>query len=318
MMGCTDRHQRYFMRRISRHARLYSEMLTADAVIHGDRQRLLGFDASESPLALQLGGSDPEKLAQAAGIGAQWGYDEINLNVGCPSERVQSGSFGACLMQQPELVAACVDSMREQVDVPVTVKCRIGVDEQDPYQMLPAFIETVVQAGCEIFIIHARKAILAGLSPRENREIPPLDYPLVQAMKAAYPQLTIVINGGIQSLAETEVHLDTVDGVMIGRAAYANPWMLADADTRLFGTQGDVPCPYRLVEQMYDYIEQELTRGTPLLTVIKPMIPLFQGVPGARAWRRHLSEQAHRPGADLRIVEQALSFVSGNSALAAA
>ncbi|HQX32951.1 MAG TPA: tRNA dihydrouridine(20/20a) synthase DusA [Dokdonella sp.] len=307
MMDWTDRHCRYFHRLLAPHARLYTEMVTSAALVHGDRQRLLGFDDAEHPVALQLGGSDPQELAQAARIGAEFGYDEINLNVGCPSDRVQSGRFGACLMHEPALVADCFTSMREAVTIPVTIKCRLGVDEQDEYADLQHFIETVAARGCGIFIVHARKAWLKGLSPKENREVPPLNYQRVYQLKRDFPALTILINGGIQSLAEVQTHLVHTDGVMLGRTAYHEPYRLAELEHALFGT----PLPDRmaLIRQMREYTERHLAEGGKLNHISRHLLGLFQGLPGARGWRRHLSENAHRDNADWGVVERALASI---------
>lgn len=305
MMDWTDRHCRYFHRLLAPHARLYTEMVTSAALVHGDRQRLLGFDDAEHPVALQLGGSDPQELAQAARIGAEFGYDEINLNVGCPSDRVQSGRFGACLMHEPALVADCFTSMREAVTIPVTIKCRLGVDDQDEYADLQHFIETVAARGCGIFIVHARKAWLKGLSPKENREVPPLNYQRVYQLKRDFPALTILINGGIQSLAEVRTHLMHTDGVMLGRTAYHEPYRLAELEHALFGT----PLPDRmaLIRQMREYTERHLAEGGKLNHISRHLLGLFQGLPGARGWRRHLSENAHRDNADWGVVERSLA-----------
>lgn len=305
MMDWTDRHCRYFHRLLAPHARLYTEMVTSAALVHGDRQRLLGFDDAEHPVALQLGGSDPQELAQAARIGAEFGYDEINLNVGCPSNRVQSGRFGACLMHEPALVADCFTSMREAVTIPVTIKCRLGVDDQDEYADLQHFIETVAARGCGIFIVHARKAWLKGLSPKENREVPPLNYQRVYQLKRDFPALTILINGGIQSLAEVQTHLVHTDGVMLGRTAYHEPYRLAELEHALFGT----PLPDRmaLIRQMREYTERHLAEGGKLNHISRHLLGLFQGLPGARGWRRHLSENAHRDNADWGVVERSLA-----------
>ena len=305
MMDWTDRHCRYFHRLLAPHARLYTEMVTSAALVHGDRQRLLGFDDAEHPVALQLGGSDPQELAEAARIGADFGYDEINLNVGCPSDRVQSGRFGACLMHEPALVADCFTSMREAVTIPVTIKCRLGVDEQDEYADLQHFIETVAARGCGVFIVHARKAWLKGLSPKENREVPPLNYQRVYQLKRDFPALTILINGGIQSLAEVRTHLVHTDGVMLGRTAYHEPYRLAELEHALFGT----PLPDRmaLIRQMREYTERHLAEGGKLNHISRHLLGLFQGLPGARGWRRHLSENAHRDNADWGVVERSLA-----------
>lgn len=312
MMDWTDSPCRVLHRCLTRHALLYTEMVTAPAVLHGDRDRLLGYDASEHPIALQLGGSDPAALAQAAKISADFGYDEINLNVGCPSDRVQSGRFGACLMREPELVADCVAAMRAAVSIPVTVKCRIGVDDQDPQVALPALIQACAAAGVDTFVVHARKAWLAGLSPKENRDIPPLDYDLVYRIKRDYPDLTILINGGIETLDQAQEHLAHVDGVMLGRAAYHNPAMLSDVDARFFGgTAIDLD---QAVEAYCDYVERALAKGMRLSTLIKPMLGLYNGRPGARLFRRHLSEQAPREGAGIAVLRQALSLVRERAA----
>ncbi len=304
MMDWTDRHCRYFHRLLSPNARLYTEMVTSPALVHGDRDRLIGFDACEHPLALQLGGSDPAELAEAARIGAQFGYDEINLNVGCPSDRVQSGRFGACLMREPSLVAECFAAMRDAVSIPVTVKCRLGVDAQDEYADLQHFIEVVAAAGCAVFIVHARKAWLKGLSPKENRDVPPLNYERVYHLKRDFPQLTVIINGGIESVGEVQAHLVHADGVMLGRTAYHEPYRLAEIEHVLFGT----PLPRResVIESMRPYIEAHLASGGRLQHISRHMLGLFQGLPGARAWRRTLSENAHRPDAGFAVVEQAL------------
>lgn len=316
MMEWTDRHCRYLHRLLTRHARLYTEMVAADAVIHGDRKRLLAFDPAERPVALQLGGAEPEKLAEAAKIGAEFGYDEINLNVGCPSDRVQSGRFGACLMKQPELVAECVAAMRATVSVPVTVKCRIGVDNQDPELALRALVAKCVDAGTHVLAVHARKAWLQGLSPKQNREIPPLNYELVYALKREYPRLTIVLNGGIETLHQAETHLGHVDGVMIGRAAYHSPAMLANVDARFFnGEPGDVA---RAVAAYLGYVKRQLAAPVPLNAMTKHMLNLFNGQPGARSFRRHLSENATRSGAGIEVLQRALSYLRAPDERAAA
>ncbi len=305
MMDWTDRHCRYFHRLLSPNARLYSEMVTSPALIHGDRERLLGFDASEHPLALQLGGSDPAELAEAARIGAQFGYDEINLNVGCPSDRVQSGRFGACLMREPELVADCFAAMRDAVSIPVTLKCRLGVDAQDEYADLQHFIETVNAKGCAVFVVHARKAWLKGLSPKENRDVPPLNYERVYQLKRDFPTLQIIINGGIGLVADAQNHLQHVDGVMLGRVAYHEPYRLAELEQALYATP--LPAREELVGKMRPYIEAHLASGGKLQHITRHMLGLFQGLPGARAWRRYLSENAHHADADFLVVAEALS-----------
>ena len=310
MMDWTDRHCRYFHRQMSRHALLYTEMVTSPAVIHGDRDRLLGFDATEHPVALQIGGSDPVELAEATRIACGYGYDEVNLNVGCPSDRVQSGCFGAVLMERPALVADCVAAMIAAVPVEVTVKCRIGVDDQVPEEVLPAFLETVSAAGVTRFAIHARKAWLQGLSPKENRDIPPLDYPLVAAMKRAYPQLHISVNGGVQTLDQARDFLQGgLDGAMIGRAAYHEPWdVLGRADAVIFGAAPG-PDPFEVAERMKPYIADHLARGGRLHQVARHMLGLFHGRPGARGWRRVLSERGHGTDAGLDVLDAALTEV---------
>ena len=310
MMDWTDRHCRYFHRQMSRHALLYTEMVTSPAVIHGDRDRLLGFDATEHPVALQLGGSDPAELAEATRIACGYGYDEVNLNVGCPSDRVQSGCFGAVLMERPALVADCVAAMIAAVPVEVTVKCRIGVDDQVPEEVLPAFLETVSAAGVTRFAIHARKAWLQGLSPKENRDIPPLDYPLVAAMKRAYPHLHISVNGGVQTLDQARDFLQGgLDGAMIGRAAYHEPWdVLGRADAVIFGAAPG-PEPFEVAERMKPYIADHLARGGRLHQIARHMLGLFHGRPGARGWRRVLSERGHGTDAGLDVLDAALTEV---------
>jgi len=317
MMDWTDRHCRYFHRLMTRRAMLYTEMVTAPAVIHGPRDRLLGFSAEEHPVALQLGGSDPEELAQAVRIARDWSYDEINLNVGCPSDRVQSGCFGAVLMERPGLVADCVAAMIAESPVPVTVKCRIGVDDQVPEQVLPAFIEAVAAAGVRHVVIHARKAWLQGLSPKENREIPPLDYPLVVAMKRAFPHLTICINGGITSLDQARGLLDQgLDGVMVGRAAYHDPASVLIGADALWG-EDFAPSPFEVAQGMMPYIARHLEAGGRLHQITRHMLGLFTGRPGARSWRRVLSEGASRPGAGIARVEAALAEVQATGIAAA-
>jgi len=306
MLDWTDRHCRYFHRLLSRHARLYTEMITTSALLHGDRNRLLGFDAAEQPVALQLGGSDPAELARSARIGAQYGYAEINLNIGCPSDRVSRGRFGACLMAEPQRVAACVAAMRAAVELPVTVKTRIGIDQRDHYTELVDFVGQVAEAGCEVFIIHARKAWLQGLSPKENREIPPLDYPRVYRLKRDFPQLGIVINGGIMDLEQATRHLESVDGVMLGRAAYQRPYLLATVDQHLFGSVQPVRERQQIVAGLLPYLQRQCDQGVPLQCMTRPILGLYQGQPGARRWRRHLSERAHQHDATPAIVEQAL------------
>ncbi len=309
MLDWTDRYCRYFLRLISRHVVLYTEMVTTGAIIHGDRERFLKFDKFEHPVVLQLGGSDPADLAQCAKLGEEWGYDEINLNVGCPSDRVQSGRFGACLMATPELVAECVDAMKQSVSIEVTVKHRIGIDDRDSYGELCDFIGASSEAGCRTFIVHARKAWLQGLSPKENRKIPPLSYETVYRLKQDFPALEIIINGGITTLDQSKVHLEHVDGVMIGREAYNNPWMLAEADLHIYGDDHPIPTRHEIVEQLIPFIEQEQATGTPVNRVSRHILGLFNGQPGARAWRRHISENAHRKGADSSVILEAASKV---------
>jgi tRNA-dihydrouridine synthase A len=311
MMDWTDRHCRFFHRVLTRRALLYTEMITAEAVLRGDRQRLLGFNPEEHPVALQLGGSDPARLAEAAAIGADWGYDELNLNVGCPSDRVQEGRFGACLMAEPELVAECVAAMRARVSVPVTVKCRIGIDDQDGEADLERFVAAVAGAGCRTFVVHARKAWLDGLSPKENREVPPLDYGRVWRLKAAHPELEIVINGGIASLDEAEAHLARVDGIALGRAAYQNPYLLAEVDRRLFGGTGTPPTRRAVMEALLPYAERHLAAGGRLNNIARHVLGLYHGQPRARAFRRHLSERAPREGADTSVLEEAMRLTEG-------
>ncbi len=309
MLDWTDRHCRYLLRLISRHTRLYTEMVTTGALLQGDRVRHLSFHDSEHPVALQLGGSEPRALAECARIGADYGYDEINLNVGCPSDRVQSGRFGACLLAEPALVGDCIAAMQAAVRVPVTVKTRIGIDDMDSYEELHRFVETVSGEGCEVFVIHARKAFLQGLSPKENRTIPPLKYEYAWRLKRDFPQLEIIVNGGITSLDEVAEHLQHADGAMLGRAAYHDPWLLADVDGRFFNDHHAVPSQGELVRQMLPYIEMELKGGTQLKHITRHMLGLFQGQPGARQWRRHLSEQAYRSGAGTNVVLAALDKV---------
>jgi tRNA-dihydrouridine synthase A len=305
MMDWTDRHCRYFHRLLSPHARLYTEMVTSAALVRGKQWRLLEHSQQEHPVALQLGGSDPTELAEAARAGAQAGYDEINLNVGCPSDRVQSGRFGACLMREPALVGDCVKAMRDAVPLPVTVKCRIGVDDQDEYADLQRFTETMLGAGVEVLVVHARKAWLQGLSPKENREIPPLDYQRVYRLKREFPQLVVVINGGITTVEAVRGHLAHVDGVMLGRAAYHDPYVLARVEASLY----DVPLPTResVLRHMRPYVEAELARGTALKHICRHLLGLYQGEPGARGFRRVLSEGAHREGAGWALIEQAMA-----------
>jgi len=310
MLDWTDRHCRYFHRQLTQQTLLYTEMVTTGAIIHG-KGDYLAWSEEEQPVALQLGGSDPVALAQCARLAEARGYNEINLNVGCPSDRVQNGRFGACLMGEAALVADCIKAMRDVVSIPVTVKTRIGIDDQDSYAFLCDFISTVAsQGGCEMFIIHARKAWLSGLSPKENREIPPLDYDRVYQLKRDFPQLTLSLNGGVKTLEEAKQHLLHLDGVMMGREAYQNPGILTQVDRELFGLDTAASDPVAVVRAMYPYIEAELSKGTYLGHVTRHMLGLFQGIPGARQWRRYLSENAHKPGADVEVVEKALSLVA--------
>jgi tRNA-dihydrouridine synthase A len=310
MLDWTDRHCRYFLRLLTRRALLYTEMVTTGALLYG-KGDYLAYDEAEHPLALQLGGCEPEALAQCAVMAEQRGYNEVNLNVGCPSDRVQNGRFGACLMAEPERVAHCVAAMRSAVSIPVTVKTRIGIDDQDSYEFLCQFIQTVAErGGCETFIIHARKAWLTGLSPKENRDIPPLDYDRVYQLKRDFPSLTLAINGGIKSIGEAKQHLLQLDGVMVGREAYQNPGILSRIDSELFAGVDPYPELADAVTAMFPYIESELSRGTYLGHITRHMLGLFQGMPGARQWRRHLSENAHKPGAGISVLEQALAKVT--------
>ncbi|MET0971556.1 MAG: tRNA dihydrouridine(20/20a) synthase DusA [Tardiphaga sp.] len=318
MMDWTDRHCRVFHRLLTRRALLYTEMLTTGAVIHGDRARLLGFDASEHPVALQLGGSEPGDLAEAAKIGADFGYDEININCGCPSDRVQSGRFGACLMAEPDLVARGVAAMKAAVDVPVTVKCRIGIDDQDPEAALDTLARAVVDAGADALIVHARKAWLKGLSPKENRDIPPLDYDRVYRLKAAMPDVPMAINGGIAGIAEAAAHLAHMDGAMLGRAAYHEPWRLLAVDPELFGE----PAPHAAMKDalaaMTPYIEDQLGQGTRLHSITRHLLGAFHGVRGARAFRRHLAENAARHGAGIEVLRDAIALVEDEAVVSEA
>ncbi|WP_239629707.1 tRNA dihydrouridine(20/20a) synthase DusA [Bradyrhizobium sp. I71] len=318
MMDWTDRHCRVFHRHLTRRALLYTEMLTTGAVIHGDRQRLLGFDRCEHPVALQLGGSDPRELAEAARIGEAFGYDEINLNVGCPSDRVKDGRFGACLMAEPDLVARCVDAMKRSVAIPVTVKCRIGIDEQDPEVALDALAHAVVASGCDALIVHARKAWLNGLSPKENRDVPPLDYDRVYRLKRAMPGVTVIINGGIPGIEDAKAHLEHVDGVMLGRAAYQEPWRLLSVDREIFGEAAPHATMQDALGAMMPYIEQQLVRGTRLHAITRHFVGAFHAVPGARAFRRHLAEQGVKPGAGLEVLRDAIAHVAARAPAEAA
>ncbi len=314
MMDWSDRHCRMFWRQLTQDSLLYTEMVNAKAILHGDRHKLLDFNAAEQPLALQLGGSEPRELAKCAAIAEQWGYCEVNLNCGCPSERVQSGSFGACLMTEPQLVAACVQAMRERCTLPVTVKHRIGIDDQNSYQFLVDFVAPIAAAGCTTFIVHARSAWLKGLSPKENREIPPLDYARVYQLKKDFPQLEIIINGGFTTLEDCETALQHVDGIMVGRAAYHQPMLLAEVDQRFFKRQKAQVNAAQALQLFIPYIEQELNQGTSLNSITRHLLGLFQGVPGDRQFRRHLSEHVHLPNANVDTLLAALEKVTLSNA----
>lgn len=316
MMEGTDRHQRFMARAISRHAFLYTEMINALAVVHGDRDRLLGFSEVEHPVALQLGGSDPAAMAEASAIAEGYGYDEVNINVGCPSDRVQDGRFGACLMAEPATVAACVAAMQAAVSIPVTVKSRIGIDDNDAYEDLVRFVEPVAAAGCRVFVVHARKAILSGLTPKQNREIPPLNYERVYRLKADYPDLEIIINGGLTDLETAHGCLAKVDGVMLGRAAYHNPYLMAGVDGLFYGDNAPRPSRAEVAETMIDYAEGQLASGWRLTAITRHMMGLYQGQPGARAWRRHLATAAPKPGAGPEVIADALALVEAARAAA--
>lgn len=308
MMDYTDRHFRYFMRQMTKKTLLYTEMITTQAIIHGDRHKLLDFSPEEKPLVLQLGGDNPQELAECAKIGQNWGYDEINLNVGCPSSRVQNGNFGACLMAQPETVAYCLEAMQTAVNLPVTVKHRIGIDEQDKYEDLAHFVKIVSQSGCNRFIIHARKAWLEGLSPKENRNIPPLRYQDVYRLKQEFPDLIIEINGGITTLEQTKQHLELVDGVMIGRSACDNPYLFASVDQEIYGDSQPIKTREEIAELMLDYIDFWTAKKVKLNSIIRHLLQLFAGQPGTKIWKRYLSENTHYPHANSEIVRQALQL----------
>jgi len=310
MLDWTDRYYRYFARLISRHTLLYTEMVTTGALIHGNRERFLQFDTSEHPVALQLGGSDPAALAECSLMAQDQGFDEVNLNVGCPSDRVQSGRFGACMMLDPDLVAECIHSMQKAVTIPVTVKHRIGIDHDDSYENLQQFVTTVSKAGCETFIVHARNAWLQGLSPKENRDIPPLRYEIVHRLKSDFPEQEIIINGGIKSLDAAEQQLQHLDGVMIGREAYHNPWILAEADRRLFGDNHPIPSKHQIIEQLMPFVLQEYAKGAPINRITRHILGLFQGCPGAKAWRRHISENIHHEDTTPELILEAARLVS--------
>ncbi len=310
MMDWTDRHCRFFHRIFTRRARLTTEMLTAAAVLHGDRGRLLGYDAAEHPLAVQLGGSEPAALAKAAKICADFGYDEINLNIGCPSERVQSGAFGACLMREPELVAECVSAMKSRVKIPVTVKCRLGVDEQDPEEALFRFADRVIAAGANALFVHARKAWLKGLSPKENRKVPKLNYALVYALKRAYPRIPIVLNGGLFDIVQMKAELAHVDGIMVGRAAYQDPALLLAVDREFFNEASPVASRRAAIEAFVPYVEARLKEGVPLAAMTRHILGLFNGMNGARAFRRNLATEATKPGAGVDVLRVAVGYVT--------
>ena len=309
MMDRTDRHYRYFMRQITRRTLLYTEMIVTQAIIHGDRHKLLDFSPEEKPLVLQLGGDDPQQLAECAKIGADWGYDAINLNIGCPSPRVQSGNFGACLMTQPELVATGVEAMKQVVDIPVTVKHRIGVDECDRYEDMVNFVRIVAEAGCSNFTVHARKAWLQGLSPKENRDIPPLRYEDVYRLKEDFPQLFIEINGGITTLKQVQEHLQMVDGVMIGRAAYDRPYIFSTVDRDIYGESSEPPTRQEVVNAMIPYIDRQLAQGTRLNSISRHMLQLFAEQPGTKAWKRYISQNAYLADANSQTISAALAEV---------
>ena len=318
MLDWTDRHERYFLRLLSRHARLYTEMVTTGALLHGDVARHLKFDVAEHPLALQLGGSDPDALAHCATLAEQWGYDEVNLNIGCPSDRVQSGKFGACLMAEPALVAACVSAMQAATALPVTVKSRIGIDDQDSDEFLQRFVETVAGAGCRTFIIHARIAVLQGLSPKQNRDVPPLNYPRVQGIKQRYPELEIIINGGISSLEQTRSLLEgsdgpALDGIMMGREAYQNPYILAQVDQQLFADTLPVPSRADIIAAYLPYVEEQLAQGTALQHMTRHILGLFKGQSGGRLFRRHLSENAFRKNAGISVLRDACALAEADT-----
>lgn len=309
MLDWTDSYCRGFHRLLTRNAVLYTEMVTTGALIYGDLDRHLRYQNSEHPIALQLGGSNPVHLAQSAKLAEEYGYDEVNLNVGCPSDRVQSGQFGACLMAQPQLVAECTQAMLEAVAIPVTVKCRIGIDQQDDYADLQHFVSTVAASGVDTFIVHARKAWLDGLSPKENRDIPPLNYDRVYLLKKEFPQLEIIINGGITSLAETKTHLQQVDGVMMGRAAYQSPHLLKEVDQRIYGEEKSMLSDAELLERLYDYVAERIDDGAQLKYITRHIVGLFQNRPGARQWRRYLSENAYKPGSGVEVIKAAAAFI---------
>ena len=316
MLDCTDRHERFLLRLISRHAVLYTEMITTGALLFGDTARFLDFDEAEQPVALQLGGSDPDAMTRCAELAQQWGYNEVNINVGCPSDRVQSGSFGACLMQSPELVAENVQQMQAAVDIPVTVKCRIGVDDQEPREALWALVDSAANAGCGVFLVHARMAWLQGLSPKANRNVPPLDYPLVYQLKADFPELEIIINGGIDTLEQCQTHLEQVDGVMMGREVYSNPYVMSAVDSRFYGEAGSSRTRDQVLEKYITYVDQKLLKGVRLNQMSKHVVGLFHGEPRSRLWRRHISENAHVPGSNSQVLRDAYAHMLGEQDIA--
>lgn len=310
MLDWTDRHERYFLRLISKHAWLYTEMVTTGALIHGDNERYLKFDHQEQPVALQLGGSDVQNMVTCAKMAEDFGYDEVNINVGCPSDRVQKGAFGACLMAEPQLIADCVSAMQNAVSIPVTVKNRIGIDDQDEETSLRHFIDVVSEAGCKTFIVHARKAWLKGLSPKQNRDVPPLNYPLVYQIKQENPDLEIIINGGITTLDKCKNHLQFVDGVMVGREAYHNPFHLIDVDAMVYNDRRPTKTRLEILDQYIEYVEAQIADGVFLKHMTRHILGLFQGQTGAKAWRRHISEQAHKPGAGIEVLREAASYIN--------
>lgn len=310
MLDWTDRHERYFLRLMSRHAYLYTEMVTTGALIYGNRERYLQFNDEEHPVALQLGGSDPKDLAECAKMAEDYGYNEVNINVGCPSERVQKGAFGACLMAEPQLIAECVDTMRSAVNIPITVKNRLAIDEQDEEQSLRQFIAVVSAAGCETFIIHARKAWLKGLSPKENRDVPPLNYELVYQIKGENPALNIIVNGGIKSIESSLKHVESVDGVMLGREVYHNPYLMVQVDAKLYGDDYKILSRKQILERYFPYIEQQIEQGACLKHMSRHLLGLFQGQPGAKAWRRYISENAYKEGAGIEVLQYAMDKVA--------
>jgi tRNA-dihydrouridine synthase A len=312
MLDWTDRHERFLLRLISKHALLYTEMVTTGALIHGDSQRYLQYNQEEHPVALQLGGSDPRDMARCAKMAEDYGYDEVNINVGCPSDRVQNGAFGACLMAEPQRVAENVIAMRDAVDIPVTVKNRIAIDEMEEYETLHRFLSIVSAAGCKTFIVHARKAWLKGLSPKENRDVPPLNYELVYQIKREFPQLEIIINGGIKTLNDCEKHLDQVDGVMMGREAYHNPFIMNGVDQRFYQSQDNQKTAEEILEAFMDYMQGQLAQGVYLKHMSRHLLGLFSGQPGAKAWRRYISENAYKEGAGIEVIQQAASFIKTN------